>query len=188
MSKRNLKKKKKIKTKADGQQHHAIKRARQRFSLFLQEHDYDHMVSLIKKGKSEFLQRTSRRTTIHKIEFEGTSMAVVYDSMRRKIVTVMPPDWFGYNEEDENRKREEKIKAKEERRKIYEETIKMGLRVVYKNKRFKIVRDGDKHYVIKAETHPMSYKTNYLFSHEDKKECRNYIKRKRDMSSAWRGT
>jgi len=48
------------------------------------------MVSQIKNGRSEFVDRTSRKRSIHIVSLEGMRMMVVYDNKYHRIVTVLP--------------------------------------------------------------------------------------------------
>lgn len=69
---------------------HAKKRALERFDLDLNRDDLNKIKYLIQNKKTLMLERSSLRVTIHRVDYKGKRMRVVYDKLRKNIVTFLP--------------------------------------------------------------------------------------------------
>lgn len=78
-------------SKAKTLRKHARKRAWQRHGVVLSNNDQRQLVGLIQKGRGEFVERQSRRVSVHDVEWNGVVMRCVYDKLRGELVTVLPP-------------------------------------------------------------------------------------------------
>ena len=77
-------------SKKQCQQHHAKKRALERYGLNLITKDLRQLVLDIQNGKSKLIEQQSLRVSIREVEFNGEQVFVVYDSKRKSIVTFLP--------------------------------------------------------------------------------------------------
>lgn len=80
------------KDKACKQKEHAIRRARERYNLYVTDHDYAAACRMIQSGNAEFIEQESLRIVHLKVELAGQKVPVVYDKKRRTIVTVLPEE------------------------------------------------------------------------------------------------
>lgn len=78
--------------KAKGQRYHAKERALERYGLVLTRAIYREWVRLIQSHKATFVSRTSCRLSKFIIHWQGQDFPVVYDSMRKTVVTVLPKE------------------------------------------------------------------------------------------------
>lgn len=85
--------KKKVKTKAESERVHAIRRAQDRFGVTLNRDGYDHLCSLIKTGRAEFVRRQSHRVTVFRLTLGDQPCHAVYSTATHQIVTFMPLDY-----------------------------------------------------------------------------------------------
>lgn len=69
---------------------HAKKRFIERHDIFLSDKELEAIGKLIRNGKSVFVRRDSLRVTVHQVVVEGKSVIVVYDKVRRTIITALP--------------------------------------------------------------------------------------------------
>ena len=81
-----------MKSKAKNQKRHAKERALERYGLVLTRAVYREWVKLIQSHKATFVSRTSHRLTRFIVHWEGQDFPVVYDSIRKTIVTVLPKE------------------------------------------------------------------------------------------------
>ncbi len=100
--------------KAMSEKHHAIKRARERYGIFLDENAYHFIINCIQRGVSQFEKHHSKRCSQHKVSLppqiyehmltnpvvpknhDGSiDMRVVYDRRRQQLKTVLP--WVSDN-------------------------------------------------------------------------------------------
>lgn len=79
-------------TKAKAQRIHAKRRALQREAVLLTRADMRLMVQQIQAGKATFVRRQSLRVTLWDVAFRDhpVPMRVVYDKLRKNIVTILP--------------------------------------------------------------------------------------------------
>ena len=81
-----------FKRKAVAQRFHAKKRALQRYGVNLPTTAQAAIVKLIQKGQARWLKTQSNRVTHWAVEWEGKILPVVYDKLRKQLVTVLPPE------------------------------------------------------------------------------------------------
>lgn len=75
--------------KEDRQKEHGLRRLRER--LGLNSADYVEIVKMIQEGNAKFVDRQSNRITIFDVEYKGMKARIVYDKIRKNIVTAVPP-------------------------------------------------------------------------------------------------
>lgn len=89
-TRRKLKKKHKY----AAQRYHAKRRLLQRYGIELTDELRLDMISQIASGKAKFIERQSRRITVHLVRAEqDTFVPAVYDSNRKEIVTFLLREW-----------------------------------------------------------------------------------------------
>lgn len=76
-------------SKKQNQKFHAELRSVQRFGFMI---DVEKAIKDIQSQKARFVERQSLRCTLWVIEQNGKEMTVVYDRMRKMIVTVLPEE------------------------------------------------------------------------------------------------
>lgn len=76
-----------------GQAAHAQRRAKERFGVTLGPHRQLQLVMMIQKQQATFVCRLSDHRTAWLVDVDGQQMKVLYDSRRKVIVTVMPPEF-----------------------------------------------------------------------------------------------
>jgi len=79
--------------KKKNQMKHAKLRAGERYGIELKPNAYQTLLMMIwkpVKGKSAFLKRQSNRVTLWALFYEDQWLPVVYDSIRKTIVTILP--------------------------------------------------------------------------------------------------
>lgn len=81
-----------LKNKKYAQRFHAKKRAAQRFGLDLTTDKQRQIVRLIQLGKGRFVKHESNSRSHWVIEWEGQLLRVVYDKVRKELVTVLPKE------------------------------------------------------------------------------------------------
>jgi hypothetical protein len=86
-------------TRAEKQQRHAQKRAKERFNAELTPEYYDKLVQRIQTGKAEFVARQSNRVTLWRMYVHGKEAIVVYDKKRSKVVTLLTPYLYDFKQE-----------------------------------------------------------------------------------------
>lgn len=79
-------------TKTRAQRIHARRRALERYELDLNRHDLREVVESIQAGKATFVRRQSLRVSIWEVTVKGQACRVVYDKLRKTIVTFLPLD------------------------------------------------------------------------------------------------
>lgn len=79
-------------SKAEAQVVHAKRRASERYGLTLNRQSYGTIVKMIQEGRATFVRRVSNRISLFTVEYHNVPLAVVYDSLRHKVVTFLPPD------------------------------------------------------------------------------------------------
>jgi hypothetical protein len=79
--------------KRDSQRSHFRRRVYERYSLSINEGEYDFLVSKVRKNDKEivtFLMKQSNRITVHVIHYKDTDIVAVYDKLRKTLVTALP--------------------------------------------------------------------------------------------------
>lgn len=80
-------------SKSKNQQRHARRRAMERFGIDLDQNARCSILSQIQNGRSILVRRQSNRVVVHEVTVDSTTMHVVYDKIRKEIVTVLPVEW-----------------------------------------------------------------------------------------------
>ena len=79
--------------KANTERKHFKKRVYERYDIVLNDGEYDYLVSRVKtndKSIVKFLMKQTNRVTVHIITFKNTEIVVVYDKLRKQLVTALP--------------------------------------------------------------------------------------------------
>lgn len=79
-----------MKTKAESQTQHFRQRLFERYKMVINESQIKTIVSLIQKGKGKLLEKQSNRVKKYSVPFEDKNIVVIYDSIRKTLVTVLP--------------------------------------------------------------------------------------------------
>jgi hypothetical protein len=79
-------------SKAQCQRYHAKKRALERFDISLTTADLDKVVQTIQEGNAAFITKQSHRISVFSILINEKKMNVVYDKVRKTIVTFLTDD------------------------------------------------------------------------------------------------
>jgi len=79
------------KNKKRNEKHHFKCRMALRFDTINNE-EYYSIKNQILIGSSKFIERQSKRTSIHAVMFKNRYIIVVYDNFRQELVTVLPPE------------------------------------------------------------------------------------------------
>jgi hypothetical protein len=69
---------------------HAKFRAKQRYNIDLKDEEYDALCRQIQNKKSWFIERKSKRKTIHELVLQQKVVRVMYDNRRQTIATFLP--------------------------------------------------------------------------------------------------
>lgn len=89
----NMKRKKKKKlNKKDAQFLHAFKRAAQRYELDFTKRMKQEIVSQIQSGDAEFIEKQSNRVSLFWVNINDKHCKVVYDKIRKSIVSFLPQE------------------------------------------------------------------------------------------------
>jgi hypothetical protein len=73
------------------QRAHAKRRLQERYGLTVNRHDLRDMVALIQGGHARMIERQSHRVTVWDLTFHGKEIRVVYDNLRKVVVTALLP-------------------------------------------------------------------------------------------------
>lgn len=77
-------------TKAQAQRKHAMKRARERYDVWLTDRDYDALVFQIQQSQAVLVFNESVRVGHFIVTHEGVHMLACYDRNRKTIATFLP--------------------------------------------------------------------------------------------------
>jgi hypothetical protein len=80
-------------SKKRAQQRHARQRALARTGLNIGPCQQDEIVTMIRNGEAEFVRKESNRVTVFDVNYENTTLRVVYDKQRKSLATIMTPDF-----------------------------------------------------------------------------------------------
>lgn len=97
------KKQQKPATKYFCQKEHTKQRAVERFGISLNKRKYQEIVGMIRGGQSQFVCAQSNRVSVHRLQYEGKEIGVVYDKQRKSIATLLTPEMlaeWAMNHED----------------------------------------------------------------------------------------
>jgi hypothetical protein len=91
MAKTIKRRRERLSLKAANQQRHAMRRAVERYNLFLQPTGIREIVNMIRRGEGVFLRRTSCNRTVWQVTYHECQLVVVYDKRRKMLASVLPP-------------------------------------------------------------------------------------------------
>jgi len=75
--------------KAVAQKHHAMNRFAERYGKVLTPRDYREAIKNIIAGNFVFIERQSNRRTVFRGVVNGVDTLMVYDSLRKRIITFL---------------------------------------------------------------------------------------------------
>ena len=81
--------------KKEQERKHFKKRILQRYDLTLTDNDCEFLIGKIKnndKKEVKFLAKQSNRITVHLVVYKNTEIVLVYDKLRKQVVTALPPE------------------------------------------------------------------------------------------------
>lgn len=81
-----MRKKRKKPNKKEAQQKHFERRSLERVGVILNQKE---IVRQIQTGGLAFVERQSNRITLYRLEHSGKAYKVVYDKLRKQVVTIM---------------------------------------------------------------------------------------------------
>lgn len=71
---------------------HAKKRLKQRYGLELNSKQLREIVVMIMLNKSDGIEKQSNRVSKHKVRYMGKDIIVLYDKIRKNIITALTED------------------------------------------------------------------------------------------------
>jgi len=77
-------------SKKKQQKNHARARAAQRFGMIVTNAQMDDIVGQIQSGSATFVDKESNRVSLWRVKLEGDSFDVVYDKLRKTVVSFLP--------------------------------------------------------------------------------------------------
>ena len=80
------------KGKAYAEAAHFKRQLYRRYRVRLNRHEYRALCDVVRSGRATFLRRQSQRVSIYALEINGTTVPVVYDAMRHRLVTALPQE------------------------------------------------------------------------------------------------
>jgi len=92
---------KKRRSKTEDQTRHVIRRFAERFNILITPDDISAIIkNQIQNQTAKFVFKQSLRTTVWEILFQGRFFLVVYDKIRKSLVTVLPDgNYLGYEQQ-----------------------------------------------------------------------------------------
>jgi hypothetical protein len=83
-------------SKKKSQRDHFQKRSIQRIGSFIQKSEIERIINEIKANKTIHIGRLSNRVSAHGIEISGETVIVLYDKIRKELITVLPKEHYLY--------------------------------------------------------------------------------------------
>ncbi len=80
---------------------HAKAAAEERYGVSLNKEARRGIVRKIQTGDADFISRTSNNRTLWKVDYDETSMNVVYDKARHALCTVLPQNAWEFQKQAE---------------------------------------------------------------------------------------
>lgn len=77
-------------TKTQNCKKHFRRRFRERFGIDVHKDLYEKIIKQIRTGKAELVERKSNRVKLYKVVIDETEYQVIYDKLRKTLVTVFP--------------------------------------------------------------------------------------------------
>ena len=81
-------------SKKDAQKLHAKHRALERYGITLNKTIFRTWIEQIQTGAAKFLERQSNRVSVFEVSYEDKAIPVVYDRLRKTIVTTLPIEYY----------------------------------------------------------------------------------------------
>ena len=81
---------KKEPTKEQFQIEHSIRRARERYGLYLTRRDLRMITMRIQQGEARLIEARSKRACVYELEWEGQRVRVAYDAKRKNPASFLP--------------------------------------------------------------------------------------------------
>lgn len=78
--------------KSKSQKRHFNCRMYQRYRITLSDSEYRDVVNIIQKRRAVLIEKQSLRVSVYDIGIKGKKYRVVYDRMRKTLVTVFPEE------------------------------------------------------------------------------------------------
>ncbi len=78
-------------TKSQSLRIHFKRRAKERYGLTLNKRELRNIVQMVQNGKSKFLEHCNNRVKKHEIVFQETKLIVLYDKIRKVVITCLSP-------------------------------------------------------------------------------------------------
>lgn len=69
---------------------HFKRRMYERWGILLKNGQEQGIVSLIQEGKAKFVGRQSNRVTVWNVPYLGMTIPMLYDSLRKQMITALP--------------------------------------------------------------------------------------------------
>ena len=83
-------KKRKLLTKKQSERIHFKRRLYQRFGIILSRNEYREIKKIIQNKKINGIRENNRKTKYH-IKYKDCEFDVIYDKIRKELITVLPP-------------------------------------------------------------------------------------------------
>lgn len=80
-------------SKRKDQQRHTRLRALERTGLNITVRDQEQIVQKIQRGECTMVRKQSNRVSVFDVEYEETTLRVVYDRHRKSLATIMTPEY-----------------------------------------------------------------------------------------------
>lgn len=87
-------------SKKKRQKHHAQRRARERFGIYLTDNDVNEIIKMIQNASKKvlFVEKQSNRVSVFQVTYGDEVFGVVYDKIRKMIVTVLKKEWLKHEQ------------------------------------------------------------------------------------------
>jgi hypothetical protein len=82
------------KNKTRCQQIHFRRRCTERLGFVPSKRELEELINKIQSNKSQFIERQSHRITVWRDNFKDIDIILIYDKIRKQIITVMPYSWW----------------------------------------------------------------------------------------------
>jgi len=79
-------------SKSKRQLKHFKRRARERFGMLLTQNDVTNIVRMIGLNQARMVEKQSNRTSVYSVWYQERHFRVVYDKIRKTLVTVLYHD------------------------------------------------------------------------------------------------
>ena len=80
-------------SKKRDQQRHTQQRAMARTGLNISARQQEAIVQMIQRGEGTLIRKQSNRVSVFDVDYEETTLRIVYDRHRKSIATIMTPEY-----------------------------------------------------------------------------------------------